>query len=173
MLVLCGCGTLVPTEKRVSQSVQATEAIATESEKTTRRTLSVVPEMAAKIVQQDGVSSHPLAIQETLEEKSRVLTGAGSKDAAKGTSDVKIPFWVGLIGAGIGTIVLVFGIKYAISSAKGTAFGSAISLGDKALSSGIDAVGSLLSLSKDDGEIARLTTLRANLEKERGKLKSQ
>jgi hypothetical protein len=171
VFLLTGCSALVPTEKQKSQSVSSAEAISTQSEKTTRRTMSVVPEMVAKITQGDGTTSRPVAIREELEETSRVSTGAGSKDAAKGSSETKQPLWVKIVGVAIGLLLLVAAIKYAITAAKGTAFGSAIALGDRFASDALDHLSLLLASAKDDGEIARLSAFKSQLEKGRGKLK--
>lgn len=167
--LLCACSALVPSEKRVSQSVQATEAIATESERTTRRTMSVVPEMAMRVAQPSNSVGIPLAITETLDESVRVSTGAGSKDKAAGTSAISIPLGVKLtlIAVGLGLLWLVIWLWRRTSPAVDAALGA----GDRAIAAAITQVEHALSTSTDASELTKLNAQKALLEKERGKLK--
>lgn len=172
-LLLAGCGTLVPTERHASQSVKTTEAIATESERTTQRTLSVVPEMARVLVQESNVVAVPMghSLSETLTVSSRTSTGAGSKDSANGSSITSIPLFVKLIGGAVGLVLLVLAIRHAINSARGTAVGAALEVADRGAGAVLDQIDSLLATVTSEAEISRLNSLKAKAEKERGKLK--
>lgn len=167
-----GCSALIPSERHQSAAVRTTEAIATESERTTQRTLSVTPEMALAVNRDSNVVAIPLgsSISETLKVTSRTGTGAGSKDTAIGTSTITIPLFVKVIGAAIGLLLLVAAIRYAVNAARGTAIGATLALADRSAGSVLDAIDSMLSTVTSESEISRLNALKAKAEKERGKL---
>lgn len=171
VVVSMGCS-LLPTERHKSQSVATTEAIATESERTTQRTLSVVPEAALAITHDSNVVSIPIgsSVREVVSTTSRVSTGAGSKDNATGSSSVTIPGFVKLIGAAIGLIGIVLAIKYALNAARGTALGQGLALADDLAARQIRKLRERASLSTDVSEQARLNQDIADLESERGRV---
>lgn len=170
-LMLCGCAGLVPSEKRISQSVQATEAIHSDVERTTERTMSVVPEMAIAVKPDSNVVAIPLgsSVSEVTRTTTRAITGAGSKDSAQGSSAISIPLGVkiAIFAFSIGLLWLVIWLWRRTSPAVDAAF----SAGDRAIASAIAQVENALATSTDAGELSKLNAQRALLEKERGKLK--
>ena len=166
--MLAGCGTLVPSERRASQSVQATEAIATETQQTMRRTFEVVPQAATAMQLSNGV---PVAVSESLTVESRTTTGAGSEDRAKGTSQISIPLFVKVIGlaVGLGMLWLVLWIIRKQSVAAQAAWSAA----DRAVADSIDFVEAKARESTNPEELNKLNAELARLEKRRGKLASE
>lgn len=170
-LLLTGCSMLVPSEKRVSQSVQATEAIHSDVERTTERTMTVVPEMAMAVRPDSNVVAIPLgsSVSEVTRTTTRATTGAGSRDTAAGSSTVSIPLGVkiAILAFALGLLWLVIWLWRRTSPA----VDAALSAGDRAIANAISQVENALATTTDAGELAKLNAQRALLEKERGKLK--
>ena len=167
--LLAGCAALVPKEQHQSQSVQATEAIATESERTTRRTMSVVPEMVRSIHQSNGVAS--FAITETTEDTARISTGAGSRSDARGSSTVSIPLFVKIIGLAVAIGALAGVLMWLWRSAKTTAIGQGLQAADQLAAGWIRRKRTQATLATDREEINRLNAEIAEMEADRGRLK--
>lgn len=171
-LLLSGCSALVPSEKRVSQSVQATEAIHSDVERTTERTMSVVPEMAIAVRQDSNVVAIPLgsSVSEVTKTTTRSSTGAGSRDTAAGSSASTIPLFVKIIGSGIGLIVLAIGLRWLWNTVKTTALGQGLAAADDLAARHIRKLRERAALATDASEQARLNLDIAELEAERGRL---
>lgn len=179
-----GCS-LVPTEHQQSQSVRTTEAISTSHDRTIERALEVVPEIGLKVAQSSSVAAQNLpnvessqivsgqAIRETLRIHDSSNSGAGSHDAAAGTSISSIPFGVKLILIGIGVLVILGALILAWRYVKTTAVGQGISLGDTVLANHIKKLRDRASLSTNPAETAVHQMDIASLEAERGKLQAK
>lgn len=194
LMLAAGCGTLVPSERKASEAVKSSEAIATAQNQTITRTIEVVPEMAKQIASKPQVvyvhpknvsntnvadtpvylqTDAPPTIRERLEIKTEATTDAGSKDQARGSTENSIPLGVkiGLLGAGI--LILTFALVWAWRYVKTTGFGAAISLADDAIASQIRALRTKAVSTTDAKEQAAMLAHIAELEATRGRLANQ
>lgn len=172
--LLCGCGTLVPKESQKSQSVQATENLGTESERTIRRVLEVTPQIGHGLkIQKDGIVTTydlPAALKEDLTMTTASRTGAGSTSKAEGSLISSIPLGVKLALIGIGIAAIVAALAMAWKYVKNTALGQGISLGDEILQNKIRTKRAAAMAATDAKEIAQHNAEIAEMEAERGRL---
>jgi hypothetical protein len=174
-LFLSGCGSLIPSERKSSESVKASEAIATAQNQTVRRTLEVVPEMANKIAQWgSNVSSVSLpAIREQVEVISSSDSNAGTKEQAFGSNAVSIPLGVKLGLIGVGIAIIVGALLFAWRSVKSTSFGQGLALADEALARQVRSWRNYAATVRDPEEQSEANAEIAELEAERGRLATQ
>jgi uncharacterized membrane protein YuzA (DUF378 family) len=191
IFVISGCSALVPSEQQKSQSVKATEALATQQSMTIRRALDSGPAIAMTHQQiptaprntsgysrsvSPGLPLPPDAevtstpIHERLEIVTETTTAAGTKSAADGSSISSIPMGVKIGLVGVGIIALIIGLKFGWSAIKTTAFGQGLSAGDAALAEMIRAHRSKASITTDPTELAKTNSMIADLEATRGRL---
>jgi hypothetical protein len=194
LALVAGCGTLVPSEKKASESVKSTEAIATAQNQTIKRTMEVVPEMAKQITSRtvyrtlpdtktssSGDASVPPAqgwietdspptIRERLEIKTETSTDAGTKAQAQGSTENSIPLGVKIGLLGVGILILTFALIWAWRYVKTTGFGAAISLADDALAAQIRGLRTKAISTTDAKEQATTLAHLAELEATRGRL---
>lgn len=172
VLLLTGCAAMVPTERHQSQSVKTTENIAVETERTTQRQFSVVPEAAIAIAR-DGTNSQVVSIPlgnsvtETFTTTSRTGTGAGSKDSANGSFTSTIPLFVKLIGAAIGGFLILGVIYFARKSSAGV--DAAYKVADQGFANLVGTLRTMATQSTNPEQLNVLNSLIAEVNDQRGK----
>lgn len=161
--LMAGCSALVPTESQKSQSVKATEALAAQSHMTIRRALETGP----------SATTNSVPIREHLEIEATTSQDAGTRSSASGFFSSTIPAGVKLailaVALGMLGALAMIGWRYL----KSTALGQAISLADDHFAARIRALRQKAQTSLDPMEIAKVTTEIADLESDRGKLKTK
>ena len=171
LTLLAGCGSLVPSERMKSQSVQAAENLGSQQERTIRRVLEVTPQSALVTARTGTVAvvSQP-SVKETISIESKSSSDAGSTDRSTGTTATTMPYGVkvGLLGAGV--LLLVVALRFAWASLRTTAVGEGIAAGDAALAAYIRSKRAEATTSTDPATIARTMGEVASLEAERGRL---
>lgn len=183
-----GCSSLVPTERKESRSVQATEALSTQHDLTVERAthgqqtpVVVAPQPNITVTGTNNTVSYqpPAAptfspqFREELKIASNSKNHAGTTEDARGGLDMSIPMFVKIIGLAIGIGALFFVLLWVWRSIKNTAAGQAIQAGDAALKTIIEKKRNEAMVSKDDAEIAKRALDIAELEKQRGILNSR
>lgn len=170
-----GCGSLVPVERSRSQSVQATESLAVEQERTIRRMLEVTPAAAAPPAASSPKGPAPVAqpLREELSYTTSTRTGAGSAQLASGQDRSSIPLGVKLVLLAAGVASLVGALLLAWRYAKATAAGQALALADDVLAQRVRALRAESATSTDQQAIARVQAQVAELEAERGRLRTR
>ena len=170
-VLLFGCASLVPGERKASEAVKSSEAIATAQNQTIRRTLEVVPEIALRVSQSSNISGVALpTVREQVEIFSSLNSDAGSKEFARGSNQVVIPFGVKSALVGVGLVIMVAGVTWAWHVAKTTSFGQGIKLADNVLAGQIRSWRNHLAQTTDDREKLEANAEIAELEAERGRL---
>lgn len=197
---LTGCS-LLPTSKTQSEAVKAADSLSAQSQQTFRRVTTGTPAPGGPAVRVGGiwnrvtlpgVSSAPESVQvapgavyapaqapvasalppfqETVEFSAGTAQDVASKSSAKGSLDVSIPMGVKIGLVGVGLVLLAWGVRVirASSAAANAAYGAA----DAALASRIRSWREKATTATDPGEIARLQASIAELEADRGRLKS-
>lgn len=96
--------------------------------------------------------------------------GGNSAEEATSLMKKKIPLWVALIGGGIGILILVFAIRYALTALKSSAAGAAaLSAADNGMAGVVKMLESHASSSTDPNHTSMLQTIAKELESARGK----
>lgn len=169
LLLLCSCS-LIPHESQKSESVRSTEALNASHDLTIRRAVEILPEKALSVSQAGQIQSFPLPpvpSRETLEIHDVSSQDAGSRAQAIGNSSYTIPFFVKVIGVGVGGFVLlalIWALKR--SSAAGAAW---FTLGDQSLASVANLLSHHASTSTNPEQLNLLNSIKAEVEKARGK----
>lgn len=164
-----GCTPLL-SERKASEAVRSSEAVAASHETTIKRTFESVPELASAVQQSGtGVVSVPLAVRETLEVRDTTDHSAGSRATAQGSSITSLPMGTKLILLAIGGFLLL-ALVWAIRRSS-VAANAAYKAGDAALGNVISHVGSMAATSTNPEQLNLLNSLRAEIERARGKAK--
>ena len=176
-ILLCSCGSLLPSERQRSESVRATENLAVEQERTIRRVLEVTPQnsLAGTRVSPGLTGSRDPVVtvtplREDLSYTTKTRTGAGSANRSEASLVESIPLGVKILLVAAGTGALVLAVRYAVKSVRGTAIGEAIALADSSLSASIRAKRHAAQVETDPATMARLNAEIAESEAERGRL---
>lgn len=169
-LLLSGCS-LLPSEHRSSEAVKSSEATAATHETTVRRSFEAVPEMTTRLSQWGtNVAGTPVAVRETLDVRDVYDTNAGSRAAAQGSSITSLPLGTKLILVAIGGFLLL-ALVWAIRRSS-VAADAAFRAGDTAFAGITNHLSAMASTSTNPEHLNILNSLKAEVEKARGKAKA-
>lgn len=173
LVLMTGCTSLVPHERKQQVAIESAGKLSIESQ--TQLTKQVENAPPPVTVTSSGASNTVSVVVLPTNTKTQATQSSGqiarSQDYDFGSVASSIPMGVKLILIAIGASMLLAVIWYVRRSS--AAANAAFSAADSALARQIDKLTSSATLETDPSKIAHLSNLRADLEKERGKLNAQ
>lgn len=168
LLVLTGCGTLIPTEHKEQVAVQSAGKLATaQSADIVKQVENANPPMNVNISGKDNKLD--LKVEATKAQTHAVIAAeqdAAGTDSATGNRSKTIPFFVKLIGVGVGLLLVVGVIAYIRKQY--AAIDVAFSAGDQLLARQIGRWKDKAMTETDPSRLAVYNNEVAHLERERG-----
>lgn len=173
MLLVAGCGTLIPSEHKEQVAVRtAGELAATHSANVTKQSENVAPPMNLSISGKDNKLDLKVESARTSTKVEAADTQDSSgHDSAFGSSMHTIPLFVKLIGAAIGLGLLFFVIKWIVSYLRKSspAIDAAFQAGDELAAKWINEARHEAMATTDPNALAKLNARIAQMEADRGK----